>query len=917
MKRFIVALTFFVLIVSSGLIVFSLSSTKQLNFERPAVLQNVQVYPLCFLLEGDMRFNPMLPYRNEVDVFSIDQTTAVFNPGSEIALYFDKEDIGNLSYEMIDPLTNEIVVADKISPSSLVLGDGGTHLKITLPELTRGNRYVLKLILESGSQNIFYYQSFTVGENDGANLLKVITKAHEVLFEGSNKYETYIQGNREGGTFYHADQDSSKDILLWGNSINLVKMNEPVPKILQYDTDTKQFIVQLKFTVAKRINYGFEYWDFTETFSGKISGDNVTITDYQRTGNRKNEPYFDQDQLRWVVDEGEVHEASETLYSEDGRYVAFAYQSQVYLLDKTYNKLIKIFGFDGLNSDYIMDEDDQQGIKLLKLENSGQLQYLVYGYMAAGNAAGHNGLLINNYSHKAMENETTAFVKLPMTFETLDYEIQNRSYFNEANKRFYILMDDGIYDLDLKEHTLTKKANTSGYSFSERDGLIYNLDNLSKENKGIYLMDLTAKEFKTTLLAYENEHIRVLGTQNGKLVVGAYRLDQTFEYLDGQVFYPYNKLQVLTYGGEVLQEISAPPDTFFQDVEINQEGFIRAAGYGLSRSISTSPNFSKVNYVQVSQQEKVYEWEKVEPKINESILLTDNLNGVNRRVVNYESVALNAETIPLVKETPRNKIKVIEADARALFNVYETYMNSRLVGVTLRFDEALIKAKDREQVLIYEKDSTGKRKLFYDSEGVASAFWEAPIINKYPELLRGCEPAALAMFLSYYTGENIDKMTLANQIRKDETPRTAVDGMYFFGNMHKGFVGSVEDGSVPGLGVYIEPIYDLASQYVDGLYNITGSSFEEVLNFVGKGSPAIVITTTNFNVVSSSMIQQWMTASGYMEITFKEHSVLIVGYDEEYVYFNDPDIGKLNKQTIAAFKAGWINQGSQALVVLK
>jgi uncharacterized protein YvpB len=54
-----------------------------------------------------------------------------------------------------------------------------------------------------------------------------------------------------------------------------------------------------------------------------------------------------------------------------------------------------------------------------------------------------------------------------------------------------------------------------------------------------------------------------------------------------------------------------------------------------------------------------------------------------------------------------------------------------------------------------------------------------------------------------------------------------------------------------------------------------------------------------------------------MEVTYLEHSVVIVGYDETYVYLNDPQQGRIIKQPRISFEIGWENQGSQALVVLQ
>lgn len=916
MKHFIIALIVSIILISSGLIVYSLSSSKQFTIEKPTVLQNEQVYPICYLIEQDIQFNPMFPYGNEMDAFSIDQTTAVFSSNSPINLYFDKGNFKVVDYEILDPLINEIVASGQIENTNIVPYEVGLKVRLELPSLIVAKHYVLKMTVEGDTQPLYYYQSFYVGDYDQASVVKTITQAHQALFEGSNKYEKFIQGNKSGGTFYSADQNSSENTLLWKTNTNLVKMNEPVPMLIDYDELTGQFEVQMKFTVANRIDYDFEYWDFTEVYKGRASEGNIEISAYARSGNRKNEPYFDEEMLQWVVDEGALKEETQTLYSDNGQYVAVTYQNQIYLLDKTTNGLVKIFGLDQLDSDYLMDEDEHHGIRLLKLADNGDMSYMVYGYIAAGRVAGNNGILVSRYLHGNQKNENLLFVNSPIAYKTLKYYMQNRSYYNEKYDHFYWMISNAIYDIDLKEKTLTRVGELSGYTYFSSEGFIYSLDSLSKENNAIQIFDLTAKEMKTNLLTYENEQIQMIGARNGKIAIGTYDLENTYEFLDGHVFYPYNAIKILNFQGEVEGEKSAGLDLYYQDVEFSNEGFISASVYQMNQYISSIPIMSQVRYVKINQQ-NLYQWSEDEVKVYPKVVITDEVEGMRRMIVDYKSVSLSENLIPMAKEAANKKIVVLELSTSPPYTSYEIYSEGELIEVTNRFDQALNKSKNHPQVVIYEKNQSGQRKLLFDESVTAYVRLAVPAISQFPELVRGCEVTALSMFLSYYTGSNIDKMALADQLRRDVTPQTTDLGMISFGDMHKGFVGSLTVNSEPGLGVYIEPLYDLSKNYVEGLYNISGSSFDQVLNFVGNGRPVLVITPSNYNLVHSSQIQQWITTSGYMEVTYKEHSVLIVGYDAEWVYFNDPDSGRLNKQNIEAFKAGWENQGSQALVVIE
>ncbi|MGZ9587133.1 C39 family peptidase [Paenibacillus marinisediminis] len=191
----------------------------------------------------------------------------------------------------------------------------------------------------------------------------------------------------------------------------------------------------------------------------------------------------------------------------------------------------------------------------------------------------------------------------------------------------------------------------------------------------------------------------------------------------------------------------------------------------------------------------------------------------------------------------------------------------------------------------------------------------APLILQLPDLPRGCEVTSLAMLLQH-AGVQVDKMELANRIRKDPTPYRKSDGVTYFGNPHDGFVGNMYTFDQPGLGVYHDPIADLAEQYVPGrVVDLTGTSFEHLLWIVGQGHPAWVIHTTLYDEVPASAWLTWQTPSGPVKVTYYEHSMLVTGYDEKYVYVNDP-LNRKDRIERAAFQRGWEQMGSQAIIIL-
>ncbi|MCJ7842671.1 C39 family peptidase [Lederbergia sp. NSJ-179] len=193
---------------------------------------------------------------------------------------------------------------------------------------------------------------------------------------------------------------------------------------------------------------------------------------------------------------------------------------------------------------------------------------------------------------------------------------------------------------------------------------------------------------------------------------------------------------------------------------------------------------------------------------------------------------------------------------------------------------------------------------------------DTPVIAQLPELPRGCEVTSLAMLLEN-AGVKADKMELAEKIKKNPAQKEEKDGKIYYGDPHNGFIGDMYTFDKPGLGVYHEPIMELAESYLPGqIINLTGQSFEELKIPLSDRRPVWVIINAEYRELEDSYFQTWYTESGEIRITMKEHSVLMTGYDDQFVYFNDP-LMRNEKAPIHDFEKAWVQMGSQALTYSK
>jgi uncharacterized protein YvpB len=195
-----------------------------------------------------------------------------------------------------------------------------------------------------------------------------------------------------------------------------------------------------------------------------------------------------------------------------------------------------------------------------------------------------------------------------------------------------------------------------------------------------------------------------------------------------------------------------------------------------------------------------------------------------------------------------------------------------------------------------------------------SVLLDVPAIRQLPELPRGCEVTSLAMLLED-AGVQADKLTLAKQIKKDPTPFQRKNGKVYFGHPNDGFVGDMYSLTTPGLGVYHKPIKQLAEMYMpDRIIDLTGSGFSVLQQYLSKGVPIWIITNSTYKKLPESAFREWETPRGPIKITYYEHSVVITGYDRDYIYFNDPLTGEKNKKAPRAdFLDAWAQMGRQAI----
>lgn len=178
-----------------------------------------------------------------------------------------------------------------------------------------------------------------------------------------------------------------------------------------------------------------------------------------------------------------------------------------------------------------------------------------------------------------------------------------------------------------------------------------------------------------------------------------------------------------------------------------------------------------------------------------------------------------------------------------------------------------------------------------------------PLINQNDPadggaLPNGCEATSLTMVLRY-AGANVGKGTVFGKIPRSTDPNAGFNGM----------------------GVYHSPIAATGQQIINEqhlpvhIVDYTGKSLDEVLeSTVGRGRPVQIVTNATYRPLPYKV--------DLTRVPPDEHSVVIVGYDQNTVTIRDPLLARNNSYpnsngTVtlprSTFEAAWQQMGSQAI----
>lgn len=250
----------------------------------------------------------------------------------------------------------------------------------------------------------------------------------------------------------------------------------------------------------------------------------------------------------------------------------------------------------------------------------------------------------------------------------------------------------------------------------------------------------------------------------------------------------------------------------------------------------------------------------------------------------------------------------------ALFTVY---VDNEETNSYNNYAKAVAYAKNFDNSDVFYKTSSSS--VFSTKEVVPTHYMidNTPIISM-GSMQSGSSVASINMILKKL-GKKTTNENLAEQMIKDKTPLKKKNGLLTYGNPYKGFVGDIYSSDVYDGYVYVEPMYDLLKkQLPNNAINLTGSEFDDLKRFISADIPVIVVTNSSFQTLTENDFLSWYNDGTEIFVPKNLMTVVVVGYDDEYVYINNPQNGK-EKQKIdkTSFTGSFTQLNNQCMAYVR
>lgn len=557
MRKSIIKLSVFIMVFLLSLVIVSKIMNR--GHDNLTMEMAPPTLPMVTMVTGGVEYNQLHGYLAATDVAFQREHVTVLGEDRDTGFVVDTcgRNVSGIWVEVRSADGSRLIESTEIK--ELQYEDDRISGTIALKDLIeRDTQYSLTILLEmDGEGQASYYTRVIWSDNlHLTEKLDYVLDFHERLYdkEAARELTKYLETNSKlesNVSFHKVNIHSSFRQITWGD-LDVTEVQAPTIRLAEIATQTASLLMD--YIVSTQEGREKTYYTVTEYYRVRYTTDRIYLLDYERTMTQIPEPdrMFSGDKILLGITGTDVP----MLESEDGNVVVFQVADRLFSYNVTTNKLTVIFGF------YDEDHADartmygQHSIKILHVDEGGNVQFAVYGYMNRGRHEGEVGIQL--YTHNSSQNtiEELLYIPYDKSYAVLDAEMKRLLYLNREQK-LYLMLNNGVYGIDLSGRTysrLLESTQDEGLQVSEDHKIavwpegedIYHSNSLEIRNFG--------SDTRNTVSVPAGEVIRPLGFMEEDIIYGVAHADDIQVENSGRTFYPMYKVCICNSEGELLKE---------------------------------------------------------------------------------------------------------------------------------------------------------------------------------------------------------------------------------------------------------------------------------------------------------------------------------------------------------------------------
>ena len=250
--------------------------------------------------------------------------------------------------------------------------------------------------------------------------------------------------------------------------------------------------------------------------------------------------------------------------------MAFVQDGALWEYSTSGEKFSKVFSLSdvGPETDERYDDRDYD-IKIIRVQEGGGLDFIIYGYMSRGEHEGMNGISLCHYNSESTSVTEKAFIPCDKSYAQIRNDLERLSYINSGNEA-YIYLDRTIYRISLSLGTssvVLTEINPDCFVSNAKQNMIAWMDEMQpNSSRRLTVMNLETGATRT-IEGAQNQYLRALGFFNDDFLYGITYEGDLAREISGKVLFAMKELKIEDFGGNLIKEYN-PEGIYVVDIKM-------------------------------------------------------------------------------------------------------------------------------------------------------------------------------------------------------------------------------------------------------------------------------------------------------------------------------------------------------------